>query len=392
MKKPECMMGVLGILAILAAIFYYQIFEIVKPVKDPVVTEPEERELRGYEDPLETVAYLMAYISTGELEPALRSCAIEDIAGYAELSKYLNYTEDYQGINMIPMVDSKVYYEITKLRLASDYGHMIQKCIEVLSDGKTLEICDIVQNEPDNPDGKYYQRLERISDILGARDVCEYTVFMRVDGRPTELHLSLAKYKRFWKVILFAPMIQYKSKDPDIRTENKSMGNVKPAPIDLSSYLKDLLPLNYSLLNNNHGDSAIELIDECWIYFQRGDVLSALTYFDFGNGDKNPQFSLELLDRQKEAAVQLQDFYYEMLLCHADLEWAKRHYEDEPGHIQDFLKIRNMQYVRVRNIEAVEYGDKYTTYFIKYSYDGEEFSRNLIMSNDSGWKILKITR
>ncbi len=392
MKRTECIIGVLGILLILVAIFYYQIFEVVKPAKEPVVIESEERELRGYEDPLDTVAYLMAHIEKGELEPALRSCAIEDVAGYADLSEYLNYTGNYQGTDMIPMVDSNAYYEITKLRLASDYGHMIQKCIEFLAMGKELEIRSIVRDEPENPDGKYYQRLERINGILGTRDVCECIVSMSVDGRPVELHLSLAKYKRFWKVILFTPMVQYQSREPDIRIIDEGFGNMGTVAMDLSSYLEDLLPLNYSLLNSRHGEDATEMLDECWIYFQRGDVLSVLTYFDFGNSDKVSQFSLELLDRQKEAAVQLQDFYYEMLLYHADLEWAKRHYEDEPGYIQEFLRIGNMQYVRVRSIEVTEKGNEYVTYFVKYSYDGKEFSRNLMMSNDNGWKILEMNK
>lgn len=386
MKKIELIAGTLGILTILAAVFYYQIFEVVKAVEDPVVIE-EEGELRGYEEPVEAVSYLMANIKKGDLEPALRVCAIEDISEYADLVEYLSYTKDFQGAKMIPMVDSEVYYEITKIRLASDYGHMIQKCIKRLSQDKTLEIKDISIIEPENPDGKYFQRLEQISNILGARDVCECTVSMEVNGKPVELHLSLAKYKRFWKVILFAPMEQYKNEEPDIRAVDRGAETEEDTFMDLSSYLEDQLPLNYTLLNSRSGDSATEMLSDCWIYFQRGDILSALTYFDLGTGEQGPEFSLDFLDRQKKAAMQLQDFYYQMLLCRADLEWAKRHYEDTPEYIWNFLKIRNMQYVRVRSLEEVESEEGYITYLIKYSYDGKGFSRHLLLSNDNGWKL-----
>ena len=393
MKKIEYITGFLGILVILAAIFYYQSFEVVKAVENPVVTEEEEEgDLMGYEDPLETVAYLMAYIKKGKVEPALRSCAIEDIAEYANLAEYLNYTEDYQGINMIPMVDSDAYCEIAKIRLASDYGNMIWKCIKYLSRKKDLVIWDIALDEPENPDGKYYQRLERISNILGSRDVCECVVSMSVDGDPMELHLSLAKYKRFWKVILFTPMAQYKEEEPDIRAVRARMEETGNVPVNLESYLDELLPLNYRLINSRHGDSAEDTINKCWIYLQRGDILSALTYFDFGNGDEDPEFSLKLLRRQRKVAVQLQKFYYETFLYHADLEWAKRHYEDSPEYIQDFLWISNMQYAKMRSIKETESIDGYITYRVRYSYDGKIFSRNLLMSNDNGWKIVAMRK
>lgn len=394
MKRNEWIIVVLAILGMfitVGAVVFYQTTRVVKEAEGPFVEElAEEDDLKGYEEPEETVAYLMAHIMDGDLEKALRSCAIDDLAKYFNMSLYLQYGEDFVWLDMIPPADSddEAYCNISRLRLASDYGHKIQECIDQLSSGKELKIYDIAVDEPENPDGKYYERLSSIEEILGARDVCECIVYMSVDDIPLELHLSLARYKRFWKVILFSPMDQYKMDGLYIIEGDKVAEEAEI--MNLSDYQKETLPLNYLLINSRSEEDIDQMIYNYCIYLQRGDILSALTYYDFGNGGEEPQFSLELLDRQEEAARELQLLYYQMLLWKTDFEWAGRHYEDAPEYIVDFLRIMNMQYVNFVNAGEIGRNEDEIIYQIRYSYDNGIFSRNLVFSHQDGWKILRL--
>lgn len=389
MKKREFFVGILSIFAVLLMIFYYQSARVVKPADKPVVEELEEYELKGYREPEETVSYLMANIEAGELERALRACAVNEVSGYFNLTSYLNYTENSRWLELIPPSDSddNAYYEIAKLRLAEEYSSMLQQCIDALSKNHVLEIYGIVNAEPEDPDGKYFERLDSISTILGARDVCEYIVYMNVDGIPKEFQLSLVKYGSYWRVLLFTPMNQYLKKEPCIKKSGESFASDEP--LDLSRYMEDQLPMNYFLLNSRREDDIDRLISDWFIYLQRGDLLSAFTYYDFGYEGNSPQFSVELLQKEKEFAVQLQDFYYQMFLDEADFAWAGRHYYDTPGYLPDLLKTTNMQYVDLVSKEIIEEGDQ-RTYRLGYTYGGKDFYSDLTLVNKDGWKISRL--
>ena len=391
MKKREYVFAFSGILLILGGIFYYQIFHVVKEVEFPVVEEQEEEErLEGFEEPEETVAYLVAQMEAGNLDGALRCCAVDNVAKYFNLTAYLEYTEDFRGVDMIPAADydDEAYYDIAKLRIASDFGHMVQSCMNRLSDGSEWKVHRIVRVEPENPDGKYYERLNSISNILGARDVCECTVYMSIDEEPIEIRLSLAKYRRFWEVILFSSMDEYRRENPDIRKSRENFSNEET--LDFIVYQDELLPLNYFLIKSQKEADVKTLINNYCIYLQRGDILSALTYYDFGNGEQEPEFSLELLDRQKEAAVCLQELYYEMFLQDTDFEWVKRHYYDNAGYIPECLKTMNMQYVDYEKPEKVMETKNEEYWRIRYLYDGNVYSRCMVLSRLDGWRILKL--
>lgn len=389
MKKLEYVAGILGILFTLSVILYYQNVHVIEEVEEPMVEEEESEDMRkGYKEPEEAVAYLMAQIAGGDLERALRVCAVEDVAGYFDTPLYLEYTEDYQGMDMIPPGDNDEGYNvIARLRLASDYGHMLQACMEELASDGSVEVYEIRRDEPENPDGKYYQRLESISNILGARDVCECIVYLKAGDAPKEMHLSLAKYKSYWKVVSFSTMKQYRRTKPDIRT---SRADFSEEAMDLEEYREEQLPMNYILMKSRTEADPDRLVSNYYIYLQRGDVLSALTYHDFGNGGEEPVFSLELLDRQKEAAVRLQDLYYQMFLRKTDFEWAKRHYYDTPGYIPAFLRMSNMQYVDFipQGMQYVDGEDSF--YQLGWLYDGEWYSRRLYMAEQDGWRILSM--
>lgn len=387
MKKREWIVGILGIASLMALMLYYQVFHVLKPVEDSIVVEEDTAEvLEGYKEAEEAVAYLMAQIQEEDLEGALRSCAIEELAAYFNMTLYLNSTEEFLGTYMIPLADSDdpAYYNISRIRLSADYGNLIQQCIERLASGHTLEVYKIAKDEPENPDGMYFQRLEKISNILGARDVCECTVYMKVDDMPLELHLSLAKYKKYWKVILFSPMSEYGTAEADIRDSVEAMDNV---PLNLLDDQQVLLPMNYILVNSRKSEDPEKLVEDIRMYLQRGDVLSVLAYYDLGNAGEEPELSLDLLNRQKEASIQLQAFYYRIFLNKTDFAWVGRHYYDQPEYLPELLRVTNMQYVDYYVQQILQEDEKTVIYQIGYVYDEEWFTNNVILGRENGWNI-----
>ena len=73
----------------------------------------------------------MAEIHAGDIDKALRVCAIGDVADYFNLELYIKYTEEFKGTDMVPACESEgdAYSVISTVRLAADYGSTIQKCV-----------------------------------------------------------------------------------------------------------------------------------------------------------------------------------------------------------------------------------------------------------------------
>lgn len=383
MRKTEITGGIVCLIVLLSMILIYQKIYWIQPVEEPVVEEEEAGDTAdGFDEAEEAIQYLLAQIEACDVESALRICAIHDIANYFNMPLYLEYTEAYKGIDMIPACedDGDGYSVISEIRLASDFGENIQKCIENLSSRHLMEVYEIINNEPENPDGKYYQRLRQICDILGARDVAEYTVYLKVDEMPMELHLSMVKYRGGWKLLQFADL-ELDPEKPCIYTSRRVFAG---EPLELTDYRELKMPMNYYLINENPTGDIDQLLKNFCMYLQRGDVLSALACYSYdGKGDTS-EFSLELLQRQKEAAIQLQTFFYQMFLNDADYAWAGRHYSDSPEYLPELARLPNMQYVDFYNIRRLQNTDRETQYMISYSYDNHDFESMVTVSEEKG--------
>lgn len=390
MKKTEAFVGFIGVAVLLLIMWVYQKNYYLHEVEQPVLeeTEPEEQILRGYKDPEEIVVYMLTQIREGNLDRALRGCAISDVSGNFYMQTYLNFTENFKGMDMIPPADfeDEAYCEIGKLRLTYDYAVMIQKCMDMIPDRQNLKIYEVVVDEPENPDGKYYMDQATVQEILGATKVCEMIAYIEAGSEDYEMHFSLARFGSRWKVLLFNAMKNYENLEPDIRISTKEID--KNAAL-LKVEEDAVLPLNYDLIQENTAENPEKLLDQFLIYLQRGDLLSAMTFFDYGNQGEKPALSLELLERQRMVAVKFQELYYQMFLPDENkLAWAGRHYEDEPEYIPDALKASRILYASCWNPNKVD--DSGARYQIGFSYGNRSASAVLTLSDENGWKIVSM--
>lgn len=391
MKKTEAVAGFVGIAVLLMMMWFFQTKGYLHEVDRPILEEtgPEERIIRGYKEPEEIVVYMLTQIREGNLDRALRGCAVSNVAENFYMQTYLNFTEDFKGMEMIPPADFEdpAYCEIGKLRLSYDYAVMIQKCMEALPDRKNLKICDVVVDEPENPDGMYYMNLRTIQEILGATKVCETIAYVETGSGLFEMRFSLARFGSRWKVLLFNSMKNYESTQPYIRVSNKEIDLKNTEWLEMEEDV--MLPLNYDLIREHAADSPEELLDQFLVYLQRGDLLSALTFFDYGDQGKEPVLSMERLERQRALAVKFQSFYYQLLMPDENkLAWAKRHYEDEPEYIPDALKAANMVYASCWSPEQID--ESGVSYQIGFSYGDRSASVILTLSGENGWKIVSV--
>ena len=92
MRKAEFIGGTLCIVGLLMLIAYYQWFKVIPPVNNPIVVEETEGDTEGFEEAEDALLYLMAQIQAGDIDKALRVCAIEDVADYFNLELYIKYT------------------------------------------------------------------------------------------------------------------------------------------------------------------------------------------------------------------------------------------------------------------------------------------------------------
>ena len=93
---------------------------------------------------------------------------------------------------------------------------------------------------------------------------------------------------------------------------------------------------------------------------------------------------MERLEKQKTVAVQLQTFYYKMMLQEADFAWAGRHFSDTPEYLPELVRLPNMQFVDFYGIQLREEGEAGNLYVIPYGYNRGYFESTAVVSEEKG--------
>lgn len=356
------------------------------------VKSPLEEELfyttEGFEEPEEAVTYFLYQVQQNNMDGALRVCAISDLAEYFSLTNFIEYTGQFSGISMLPPaeMENKAYIEISRMRLAYKYGLLFQKEYNALAHGQQMKILDVRKIEPENPDGMYYENRKAISQIMGAREVAEVCAYVQTDEQIQELHFSLARYKKYWKMILCNDLEKWHDPKPAILlVEEKS--DFDAAGVALDGMDEIILPPNYYILTPQKADTKEILASDFFLYLQRGDTLSAISFF-YHPGETDAVSVLETLRLQKEAAIRLQKMYYGMLLYDQQtVEWAERHYSDEPDAIPKLLDTKNMIFSSYSGVDNLIEDGNYSAIKINYGYADQWYSVILNLINRDGWYI-----
>lgn len=381
--------GIGVILVLIGSLFLYQRHVDAKNVipQSEWQAEADEFSVEGYEEEEDLIAYMLWQIQEKNLDYALRGCAVQDLAKYFSMTYYIQYTEQYPDLNLIPPADygSSAYEAISVSRLSRDYAVKLENAFQTLSKYGNLELVDAVEDVPENPDGKYYERQDKICEILGSRSIREMLITVRTDQGTIEMRWTLARYKRFWKLLLFNPLEQYQSMDMNISSSNQEV----IGSLDINMDKSDVLICNYYFVNDCSEKKPEELVNIFLLYLQKQDVWSAMTYYKLY--DHKPSVDMEYFERQNHAAVEIQNLFYRMFMPDENMkEWYLRDMDDRAVQLVGELSTAQMVYSNFSNYEILESSEHKMKCCIMYGYDNRYDWVTFNLIYDNGWKIESI--
>lgn len=394
--KDKCLLIVGIVLIILTLVFLtgYQLGTDISEGDAYIKTSEMKRRstIDGFESPEETVEYVLYQIHRGDLDLALRGCAIQEIAENFSLQKYLEIMEEFPRTEMLAPADNgdKAYVAVNQAKLVSVYSDMLEQCMGIFGDGYEMDVLRIAVDIPEDADGFYFQDIRDICAITGARDANNVIVDMLIDGVPRQMKLTVARYRKYWKIIQFSEYKRYKYSEPQI-SEYTDQVLSESLPLVWESLENKILPCNYQLANSTSEKEIEKLVDHLFLYLQRGEIWKAVSYFDIYTCplDRDPD-SL-LFGRQSQAAEQLQEFYYQLLLYDRDqMSWIEQNIKSESVSLISLLDASVMIYADqyIADISKMESDRAECDVII--NYNGGVFSATISLVDREGWKVEKI--
>lgn len=387
MDKRITVIGCLLIVFLAGGLFAYQKYMDGRQVEPFYMTENMDRmeTLEGYEEPELLVCYMICQIQRGDLDLALRGCAIENLAEYFVLESYLELTDEFRGIENLPPseTESEAYMGISSARLAGDYAEMLEQCRQLFGSEHEVQLLSVSEYIPENPDGMYYQTRQKLCEALGCRSVSEMQILLRIDGEDKEMYWTLVRYRSRWNVLAFNELDSAGQKEIVIRSADISSVE------NLSFDTEDVLPLNYSLVNQNKEDTPEALLENFFLYLQREDIWSAMSYFYLYDTEGNIDADQDLLARQGELAQQIQMFYYQLFIPNRNIyEWYQREPAERGGDLVEALMCDQVVSLNLDYMQQIsETADDKADYRAVYSYNGYTYVLNFTLVNQNGWMI-----
>lgn len=344
--------------------------------------------ITGYSDSEEDlVRYMVCQIQRGDLDLALRGCAIDGLSEYFVLESYIEMTDEIRGIEDLPPseTESTAYIGISGARLTEYYAELLGSCMELFGPGHEVQLLLAEEYVPDNPDGMYYQFRRALCSALGCTSVSEMRIQLLIDGEAREMYWSLARYPGSWKILAFHELESEDQSGISIRSvEAAETGE----PLEYET--DDVLPLNYHLANQNREETPEELLESFIGYLQREDVWSALSYcWLYDDAESEVSADQETLMRQGELAKQLQLFYYQLFIRDRNsYEWYLRDPAARGGDLVSTLMSDQVVSLTLVGIQQTsEVADGRVQYQIIYTYSGRTYVMNFNLVDRNGWMI-----
>lgn len=391
MDKKTIIVGSILIAILVGGLVGYQSRDDSWELVSETETFEQEREetTRGYKEPEELIAYMFCQIQNGDLDLALRGCPIQQMAEGFLLRSYIEFTENYEPMEMLPPADrdSTAYVGISKLRLADYYAKWLEKCEGIMGPGHDVKLLDMMEDVPEEPDGMYYQNRASICEIIGAQKLREMLIYAEIDGKVKELRWTLVRHGSRWRILLFTSLDGYGAEQPDVRDSETIFDSDQW--IDYTC--EDVLQVNYTVLNDNSEENPEKLIEKFFLFLMREDVLSAASYMELYNPEQPLHTNMEILKKHADAAVQFQNFYYKIIFGKQwRYEWYFRDLAARAKDLVEELGTEQAVTINLWNIQALtEPSEEQMVYQVSYSYENG-YTATFTLVNHNGWRIQSI--
>ena len=347
--------------------------------------------VESYDTPEAVAEYVLYWIHKGDLDLALRGCAIEEVAEYFSLQSYCEIMDEYEGTeNLAPADhDNTAFMEINKIQMTAVYSDMVEQCIGLLGDGYELQVMDIYADVPEDADGYYYQDIRDICAIVGAREACDVVIEMKINGMPYRMTVTAVRYKEHWKILQFSAYENYRYEEPQLEAViNVSSG--EELAVMWEAMQKQILPVNYKVAGDDSEEEIETLLRRWFLYIQRGDMIRAVSYFDIYDSKAGLHPDSNLFEIQNQKAKLLQQMYYKLFLHDQDaLSWIMQNPKEEAENLLRLLSDDDMFLAELAGWTVLEQNDEYAKYEIKIR---QSVTRTYIMEfvYRNGWKISHI--
>lgn len=356
------------------------------------VAYPEEEQTdvtkEGYEESDDLIKYMVCQLGNQNLDRALRGCAFQNVAECFSLNYYTEYLDRFESMELIPPsdADSPAYISITSARLAAEYAQALEQLMSELQ-AEEVRLLKIEEDVPELQDGVYFETRSKVCEILGARSLEEKIVYLQAGERIVEMRWTLVRYRKYWNVLFFHPLQDEGVDVVNIQDSTFSGGD----EISVGPYEEDILPCNYYLLNNNCEEDPRTLIKRFFLYLQREDAQSAMSYMDIYGADQEASLSVNLLERQKWAALKIQEFYY-MTLLHDEeyVRWISKDISERGSDATKALSTTNMLFTGAEGLYEIQNDGQTAEYDLYWSYEDAWFKGKFFLVNRDGWKITDI--
>lgn len=381
-------MSLIALMLLVMGIYVQQ--EVKREIQSIIYPEKIQADvtLDGYEESDDLLKYMVYWLGEENLDYTLRGCAFQNVAECFCLSYYTEYLDRFENVDLIPPADadSPAYMPISNARLAIEYAKALEKLMKELRGGN-LKLLGIVEDVPENPDGKYYELREKVCEILGARSLKENIVYLRSGERTMELRCTLVRYRKYWKILAFHSLQDTGVDQIDLKDSSFTGIN----EIKLGAYGDDVLPCNYYLLNNNKEEDPRTLMKRFFLYLQREDAQAAMSYMDIYGTDQESAVSIEWLERQSQAACKIQEFYYRTFLYDADyVQWISKDISARGSDFTKALSTTNMLFTQMVRLDEMRNDGKTAEYDLYWTYENVSLGARIYLENKDGWKIEEI--
>ena len=353
---------------------------------------------------------------TGDLDMALRGFPIDEIGLSIDTEKIIEAKDAFANeATVAPSARYEVYFPITSAELTGKYTEEFSKFSDMLNEKKLVEVKSIDYLKPDAQIKSDYQLNSRtLCDIYGAEQCCEVSALLSDGQEFYMMSCIVAKYNDYWKILslssglsgttsekFFIPVTydNYQSMcNEKVQLEllwKKELSQTKIEEIEekeknekeIISKNGALLPPNYFVVNQAYGKTPRELMEKFTIYIQRKDMTSMLNYGYMDEIGNENHTSKEILIAQKDFAIQLKKFYFDLLRNKSgENVQSLDDLGETAAEIVENQNPDNTFYVDFMDIKESKRGKG--LYIVSYWYNGEEYlAEYRLVETNKGWKI-----
>lgn len=349
--------------------------------------EIAEGTIEGYEEEADLISYMLLQLQNQNLDYGMRGCPVEQLAEYFSMTYYIQYMELYPDMTLIPPGDygSSAYEAIAISRLSDYYADLLREGFKELSSYEKLILLDIAEDIPENADGKYYEHMREIREILGARSVHEMVITIQADDKIFDMRWTLVRYKNYWKLLLFTPLSGYKNTVWDMAESEKEVFET----VEVNALESDVLPSNYRLLSSCSEEDPEELLNKIVLYLQKEDVWSVMAYCKLY--EDVPSVSYTYFENQSQIAYQIQQLFYKLFMPDDEWEeWYRRDLIGRAGSLVGELSTAQMIYTNFSGFKVLDDQGEKMTCRINCRYAQKKIHIIFHLIYDNGWKIESI--